>query len=68
MKRSSAYLPCSKSKEANTCCGFMAVAWNPVFKRSEKSPGLLSNETICKEPILSSEGLVWASLHEGSHL
>ena len=36
---SRACLPHSKFKEANTCCEFMAVQWNPVFKRLESPLG-----------------------------
>ena len=53
---SRACLPRSKFKEANTCCEFMAVQWNPVFRCSGKPTGLLYNKTSGEVPVLSSGG------------
>ena len=53
---SRACLPHSKFKEANTCCEFMAVQWNLVFRRFGKPTGLLYNKTSGEVPVLSNGG------------
>lgn len=53
---SSACLPHSKFREANTCCEFMAVHWNPGFTRSGKPAGLFYVKASRKVPVLSTSG------------